>query len=172
MNVDWVELIHKLVSDPGRITRSWVEGLLSNGMTDVEYIEIAGLVSPVMVVDTFNKAVGLPLKTLPAANPGEPIRQRPRTAAMEDGFVPMIAVDALADDYVDLYDTQSWVPNVHRAFSLVPACTRIADNLMEAHYFAYEKVPRYSDADHSYAINKIQMELVASRVSVHNDCFY
>lgn len=167
-----VELIHKLITDPGRITRGWVNGLLTDAMTDAEYVEIAGLVSAVTVVDTFHAALGLPLRELPEPGTGEPSRARPRTAAMEAGYVPMIAADALADDYADLYDTRHWVPNVHRAFSLVPDATRVADDLMASHYFPYEMVPRYTDDTHSYAIIKMQMELLAARVSMHNDCFY
>ncbi len=167
-----VELIHKLVTDPGRITRSWVRELLAGGMEDTEYVEIAGLVSAVTVVDTFHAALGLPLRPLPDPDPGKPTRQRPRTAAPADTYVPTIAPDALADDYTDLYDTRLFVPNVHRAFSLVPEATRVANHLMASHYFPYEQVPRYTDADHDYAIDKMQMELLASRVSMHNDCFY
>ena len=43
---------------------------------------------------------------------------------------------------------------------------------MASHYFPYEQVPRYTDADHDYAIDKMQIELLAARVSMHNDCFY
>ena len=167
-----VELIHKLVTDPGRITRKWVEALLAGGMGDVEYVEIAGLVSAVMVVDTFHVAMSLPLRTLPEPVAGNPSGKRPRTAILEEGYVPMIPADALTDDCLDLYDTRYWVPNVHRAFSLVPAATRLANELMRTHYFPYEMVPRYTDTDHSYAINKMQIELVAARVSMYNDCFY
>ena len=167
-----VELIHKLVTDPGRITRSWVQELLASGLEDTEYVEIAGLVSAVTVVDTFHAALGLPLRPLPDPEPGKPNRQRPRTAAPGDTYVPTIAPDALADDYTDLYDTRLRVPNVHRAFSLVLEATRLANHLMASHYFPYEQVPRYTDADHDYAIDKLQMELLASRVSMYNDCFY
>jgi len=167
-----VELIHKLVTDPGRITRSWVSALLAGGLEDVEYVEIAGLVSALMVVDTFHVALGLPLRLLPEPMPGSPTKKRPRTAVLGEGYVPMIPADGLADDYTDLYDTRYWVPNVHRAFSLVPDATRMAGELMQSHYFPYEMVPRYTDQDHNYAIAKTQIELVASRVSKHNDCFY
>ena len=165
------ELIHKLVSDPGRIARAWVDTLLAE-MTDTEYVEVAGLVSAILVVDTFHAALGMPLRDLPTPQPGTPNRQRPLTAADEGAYVPMVPVDGLQGDYADLYDLPNWVPNVHRAFSLVPAATRTADVLMQTHYFPYEVVPRYTDADHEYAINKMQMELLASRVSLHNDCFY
>ena len=167
-----VELIHKLVTDPGRINRSWVRELFADGLEDTGYVEVAGLVSAVMVVDTFHAALGLPLRPLPDPEPGEPSRQRPRTAAPGDTYVPIIAPNALADDYTDLYDTRFMVPNVHRAFSLVPAATRLANHLMASHYFPYEQVPRYTDADHAYAIDRTQIELLAARVSMHNDCFY
>lgn len=167
-----VELIHKLVTDPGRITRSWVDQLHADGIGDGEYVEIAALVSSVLVVDTFHTALGLPLRELPTPIAGNPSGKRPRTAAMEDAFVPLIAADALTDDYTDIYDTEHFVPNVHRAFSLVPDATRLANVLMAAHYFPYEKVTQYTDADHNYAINKMQIELLAARVSKYNDCFY
>ena len=168
-----IELVHRLVTDPGRITRTWVERLLLNGLSDAEYVEIAGLVSAVLVVDTFHAALGLPLRDMPEAVAGEPTRRRPRTATHDNSYVPMIPVDGLVDDYTDLYDRQApWVPNVHRAFSLVPDATRVADDLMHSHYLPYERVPNYTNADHGRAIDKTQMELVASRVSIHNNCFY
>ena len=167
-----VEIIHKLANDPGRITRSWVEARLADGVEDVEYVEIAGIVSAACVVDTFHVALGMSLRPLPDPVAGAPSKERPRTAIDCGAFVPMIPVDGLADDYEDLYDTRHWVPNVHRAFSLVPGVTRIANDLMRTHYFEYELVPRYLDKDHGYAINKMQIELVASRVSIYNDCFY
>ena len=55
-----IELIHKLVTDPGRITHGWVKALLDSGMRDVEYVEIAGLASATMVVDTFHVWVHAP----------------------------------------------------------------------------------------------------------------
>ena len=50
MPVARVELVHKLTTDPGRITRSWVDGLIADGMEEVEYVEVAGLVSAVIVL--------------------------------------------------------------------------------------------------------------------------
>ena len=42
-----VELIHKLMTDPGRITRSWVDAFRADAMGDVQYVEVSGLVSAV-----------------------------------------------------------------------------------------------------------------------------
>ncbi|MDA7774158.1 hypothetical protein N8993_08220 [Pseudomonadales bacterium] len=167
-----VELVHKLTTDPGRVTRSWVDGLIADGMEEVEYIEVAGLLSAVIVVDTFRAALGLPLRELPLPVDGVPHGQTPETAVKEDSYVPMIPVNGLAADYIDLYDDRYFVPNVQRAFSLVPEATRLAATLMASHYVPYEMVARYTDADHSYGVNKMQMELIAARVSMYNDCFY
>ncbi len=167
-----VELIHKLVTDPGRISRAWVEGLFAEGIPDAEYVEISGLVSAVLVVDTFHRALGLPVRALPEPEAGAPTRRRPRTAVLDDAYVPMIPADGLTDDFLDLYEPGLPVANVHRAFTLVPDVTRLANDLMASHYFPYEHVTRYTDADHDYAITKTQIELTAARVSRYNDCFY
>ena len=173
----YVEIVHKLVTDPGRITRAWVNDRFDEGVSDAVYVEIVGLASAVIVVDTFHAALGLPLRELPKPRAGAPGQYRPPGAVLEQGsqqgFVPVIPIDRLDEETADLYDTsRSFVPNVHRAFSLVPDATRVANDLMQSHYFPYEMVPRYTDADHGYAINKVQMELLASRVSIYNDCFY
>ncbi len=76
-----VELIHKLVTDPGRISRSWMQALLAAGMTDVEYVEIGGLVSAVLVVDTFHAAMGLPLRALPEPEAGAAYGPRPMSTS-------------------------------------------------------------------------------------------
>ncbi len=168
----WVELVHRLSNDPGRIHRGWVQALLDDGLDEIEYVEIASLVSSLCVVDTFHEALGLPLRPLPEAISDNITYKRPVTAVEEGAYVSMIPVDGLQDDYADLYDTRHWVPNVHRAFSLVPDAARLANDLMGSHYFPYESVPQYTDKAHQYAITKTQMELVASRVSKNNDCFY
>src|SRR5262249_20264033 len=34
-----VEQIHAIVSDPGRLTRKWFDGVLASGTSDAEYVE-------------------------------------------------------------------------------------------------------------------------------------
>ena len=128
--------------------------------------------SVVAVIDTFARALALPLRSLPSPVPGAATGRRPETATDEGFFVPTVPVDGLKDDYADLYDTRHFIPAVQRAFSLVPDAVRISRVLMRAHYMVYEQVPVYTDADHERSLSKMQMELLATRVSNHNDCFY
>ena len=65
----------------------------------------------------------------------------------------------------------AFVPNVGRGLSLVPDAVRSAKDLMLAHYMRYDQVVTdYDPPDRP--INRSQMELVASRTSAKNACFY
>ena len=65
----------------------------------------------------------------------------------------------------------AFVPNVGRGLSLVPDAVRSARDLMLAHYMKYEQVVTdWEPRDRP--ISRSQMELVASRTSAKNDCFY
>lgn len=68
-----VELVHKLTNGSGRITHACVDGLIADGKQEVEYVEVAGLVSAVIVVDTFHAALGLSLRELPLPVDGTPL---------------------------------------------------------------------------------------------------
>lgn len=84
----------------------------------------------------------------------------------------MIPVNELATGYIDLYDGRYFGLNVQRAFSLALEATKLATTLMASHYVPYEMVSRYADADHSFGINKMQLEVVAALISMYNDCLY
>ena len=66
-----VEVVHRVVTDPGRIAGHWVEGLLEQGTTDCEYVETVGVTVATLVVDTFTRAIGCDLHVLPEARLGE-----------------------------------------------------------------------------------------------------
>ena len=167
-----VEIVHKIVTDPGRVTKTWVDQQLASGISDSAYVEIASLVCLILVVDTFRKGVDLSTLTEPDPLPGDPSGYRPPSATDEGAFVPMIPVNGLDEDTSDLFNPRAFVPNVQRAFSLVPDSTRLANQLMQSHYLDYQSVTQYTDDDHDRSISKAQMELVATQVSLYNDCFY
>ena len=61
--------------------------------------------------------------------------------------------------------------NVVRALSLVPDALRDWKELAAAQYIPLEKMRDYYQGD-ARALNRLQMELVAGRVSSINECFY
>lgn len=164
-----IDAIHRITTDPGRLTRSWLDGLVASGLAVEPYVEIVGTVAAVVSVDSFCRGIGVPAHPLPEPKPGIPSRYRPPSAVDRGAWVPMIPFDAAFGAEADLYP-RGYVPNVARAMSVVPDEVRTLSDLAEAHY-----LPAARTADLTapvYSLSRPQMELVAARVSVLNQCFY
>ena len=56
-----VDVIHRVVTDPGRLSKAWYEKVLAGGLEDTHYVEIIGVVITVVTVDVFCRGVGVPL---------------------------------------------------------------------------------------------------------------
>jgi hypothetical protein len=163
-----VDVIHRVVTDSGRLSKGWFEKILSHGLNDAQYIEIIGTVIGVMSIDTFCKGVGIALHPLPKPLPGKPSYQRPSTAKQEDAWVPMISVKDAIGAEADLFNGKM-TGNVMRALSLVPDEVRGLNKMSAAQYLPINKVMRM---DTGRVLNRAQIELIASRVSAINECFY
>jgi hypothetical protein len=165
-----VDVVHRIVTDSGRITSAWINSLQTEGIDDACYVEMLSVVTQVLVIDDFCLALAISPPPLPAPVPGIPAGVRPLSAKLEGAFVAWIPAGDQSEDS-KLFSARL-VPNMQRAMSLVPDAVRAAQELMSAHYMPYERVPVYRDGDHGRALSKSQMELLAARVSFLNDCFY
>ena len=67
-----IEIIHQIATDPGRLTRAWIDRALSGGLSDGAVIETVGVVVTTIAIDTFTRAIGLPVHPLPNPATGEP----------------------------------------------------------------------------------------------------
>lgn len=164
-----VDAVHRIRTDPGRLTRAWFEEIIASGLADARYVEIVGVVITVVGADTFARAIGVPPAPLPEPFAGEPSRLRPASAKDHGAWVPMIAPEDAAGAEADLYGTRSFVPNIRRALSLVPAEARAFGDMGSVHYFAIDDM---MDLTRQRAITRPQIELLAARVSALNQCFY
>jgi hypothetical protein len=61
--------------------------------------------------------------------------------------------------------------NVLRAFSAVPNAVRDWMMISSAQYLSFEGMANF-DSPENRSINRMQIELVAGRVSAVNECFY
>ena len=166
-----VDAVHRVVTDPGRLSRRWADEVFSGGVSDGQLVELVSVVCIVMLVDGFARAIGASPPALPGPRAGEPSRVRPSEAADEGYFVPTIPYAVGSRPELDLYAPDAFVPNVARGLSLVPDALRTAKDLMLAHYVQYQQVATdYEPPDRP--ISRSQMELVASRTSAKNECFY
>lgn len=163
-----VEVVHRVVSDPARLMKKWYDDCLASGLTEEEYVEIIGVVCSTVSIDSFTRAAGLPLRDLPSPTPGEPTRVRPHNAKPGGAWVPWIGRnDAEGDDIPRFGPPGS---NIRRALSLVP---EEAHGFMEMNEAQYLNGVQMRDFSTDYrAINRMQIELVAGRVSAINQCAY
>jgi hypothetical protein len=165
-----VEAVHRIATDPGRLTRRWLDGLLAAGLGEAAYVELVGIVVTVLGTDSFCRAIGVPSHALPAPEPGVPSLTRPAAARDEGAWVASIPGNAAHGPDADLYaDIPGPVPNVIRALSLVPDAVRTLKDLGAAHYMTTAEM---LDLTRGRAITRQQIELIAGRVSAVRQCFY
>jgi len=164
-----IEAIHAIVCDSSRLTRGWYESVLSDGLSDGQYVEIVGTVTALISTDRFCRGLGLPLHALPEPGEGGPSRYRPASAGPDEAWVPLVPRDNAGTPEADLWPSGS-LGNIIRTMSLVPDEVRTLRDLLQAHYVPFEKV-REPNAG-TGALSRPQMELVAAKVSIMNDCFF
>ena len=166
-----VEQIHRIVTDPSRLTRKWYDGLIDAGLTPEKYVEALGCMATTIAVDTFCQGIGIDIWPLPEAHPGEPTLIRP-PAEVGMAWVPTLTRD-LADGtaFEWIYGARKRVTNIYQAMTLVPEEVRgFFGEMVDAHYMPSQWTGDPDDLPHAITIP--QIEAVATRVSSLNGCFY
>jgi hypothetical protein len=143
--------------------------VIEGGLSVPAYVEIVGVTVMVTGVDYFARALGVPPAPLPEPRPGEPSRSEPESARAGIAWVPMIAPEDATGAEADLYDEAPFIPNIVRALSVVPPEARAMQRSSRAHYLPVAEIP---DPTARRALDRLQMELIAARVSALNQCFY
>jgi len=145
------EAAARLGGRPWTIRPDWIDKLAEQGLAPEVYVEIVGVVSRMTAVDTFHRALGFDLEPLPEPRPGAP-RPVETKARRTRGWVPMVGP-----------------PTIPTALSAVPA----ENEAMEAlHGAMYLTMAEMQDPDIRKTLHRTQMELVAARTSILNQCFY
>ena len=163
-----IDMIHRIVTDPARLSHAWFQTCLDGGLSEEEYVETLAVIASITVIDTFTKALGMALHPLPKAIAGAPGKKRPIRASQGAAWVSWIDKADVTDD-----DSRTFGPNatnVRRALSLVPTDAHRFMDLMAVHYLP-ENEKNDFDRD-TRAIDRQQIELIAGRVSAINQCVY
>lgn len=165
-----VDAAHRIVTDQGRITRGYVEDNAAAGLSKPAYVELVGIVVAVFSIDEFHRALGLELEPLPAPREGDISRYQPAMLSEDMGYVPTVPPDGTVGKEADL-----WPPgrtaNVVRALSLVPEALRDWRAIASAQYLSFAGMQNFVK-DEARSLTRMQMELIAGRVSAVNECFY
>jgi len=146
-------VVDKVTLDARAIDRDWAEWA-SGELGAERYVELVAVVATIVMLDVYAEAVGVDLTPLPYPEPGEPSRQRPDGLGDIGAYVPMLDPFPAA--------------NVARALSLVPDANRLFRTVSVPTYSA----PGFADLVWDTPLSRPQVELIASRVSALNECFY
>lgn len=164
-----VDVIHRVMTDPGRLSRQWFNSVMEAGLTEEQYVEIIGTLVALISIDRFCVGIGVPLHDLPQPQDGAPSQYRPEGLIEGDAWVPMLAADHDTGPEHDLFELRP-TGNVIRAMSLVPDEVRTLNDLGAVHYLRNSQVRDPSAS--AGTLNRMQMELVAARVAAARQCFY
>ncbi len=165
-----IDAVHRVVTDQTRITKAWIQENAAAGLSEGKYVELVGVVVCVFSIDEFCRALGLPPEPLPAPAPGEPSGYEPVGLESGTAMVAMVGNETYGPDEADLWPGGRSA-NVIRALSQVPAAARDWLAISDAQYLPLEKI-RNPASDTERTLNRMQIEIVAGRVSSHNECFY
>ncbi len=163
-----VDAVHRVVSDPARLTRALVDDLREAGLGDGHHVEMLGVVVTVYSIDQLARGLGLEPRPLPPARAGDPSGYEPPGLEADTAWVRMIGERHLGPDERDLWGAMGG--NVIRALSLVPDEVRTLKDLSSAHYLPMDTVVDLHAGRDS--LDRAQIELLAARVSALNECFY
>ena len=155
---DLVEIVHRITTDSGRMTRTWFEGVTDAGISPETYVEVVGLVATSIIMDSFGVALGAQLAEPPAARGGEPSSESNPDVIEAGAWVRLLDLEQEETD-LDI----PTAPNIFRAMGLVPSAI--------AHFFSVMR-SQYSLTEYDITLGRSQIELLASRVSSLNQCFY
>ena len=167
-----VRLARAVAVDSQNIDRQFCQDIQAQGVSEGAYVEIVALVSRLSNIDVFARGLGIPpRKLLEPANETLPSFERPAEAVDEGFFTASVpsapAGGALAES---LYG-ESPAGNIFRAVSLVPDEARRVMSLVSQQYFGAEHLLDFHAAS-DHALSRAQIELVATKVSEQNLCFY
>lgn len=170
LDLPTIDAIHRVITDQSRITQSYIDDNVARGLSEQQYVELVGIAVTVFSIDEFNRALGLASEPLPEPVSGDPSGYSPSKVERSTGFVSMIPANGISGEEADLWENGRSA-NVLRALTLVPNAVREWMKVADEQYLSLKRMAQFT-AFPDRAINRMQMELVAGRVSSINECFY
>ena len=164
-------VIASLAGNGKHITKKTMDNALNSGLSEAEYVELIGVTTRSICLDLFNKGLGLPYTNYEKPESSPPSQKLPRSLKNEGAWVQTVPAGQAGDiDGKELYG-ESQAPFIFRALSLVPEEAKEVMAITTNQYVPSEKLMRL-DFSHTKEFDRSQIELVAGRTSLLNECFY
>jgi hypothetical protein len=170
-----VEAVHRIVSDPSRLSEQWVLELKQEGFGYPQIIELIGIVTTGIAIDYLFWGLGLETPALPDPRPGNPTGGEPQDSGFHTAWVPTVIPEEAVGKVKAFYDTASnpmgGVAHVMQALSLAPETLLAFYDLAAVIYLPPGKVANPGSGT-GRSITRPQIELLAATVSAANACHY
>ena len=151
------DAIYRISRHAATLTREWYEKVTAE-INPLAFVELCGIACTIAPVMAFRRALSLPPLEICSAESGQPSNQKPNNiVSAELNWVPVIGP---ADKDAA----------VVQAFTAVPETNRVIWAMADAQY-----IPDKEMVDPNWTrgtLSRVQIELVATRVSQQRECFY
>lgn len=151
------DVVYRIARHAATLTRDWYAKVIVE-IDPLAFVELCGIVCTIAPISAFRRALDLPRIELGPVIKGEPNKSRPANiVAAQLNWVPVVGpadIDAA----------------VVQAFTAVPDTNRLIWAMADAQY-----IPDKEMVDPNWTrgtLSRVQMELVATRVSQQRECFY
>ncbi|NBQ04747.1 MAG: hypothetical protein EBU22_05555 [Actinobacteria bacterium] len=151
------DAIYRISRHAATLTREWYEKIVAE-IDPLAFVELCGIACTIASVGAFRRALKLPNLELGPVVAGAPSRSKPENLVMAQlNWVPVVGP---ADKEAA----------VVQAFTAVPETNRVIWAMADAQYIPDKEMvdPRWTRG----TLSRLQMELVATRVSQQRECFY
>jgi len=154
-----VDTIERITTESGALSGEWCAAVCER-LGEGAYGEMVAIVILLVPIDRFCLYLGRELEPFPEPMPGEPSREYPDDLVDNGAWIRQTAA-AVADKEL---------VNVSRAVSIVPAENTLRRQLVDALYMQGHSF--FDTVWERKALSRAQLELVATRTSSINQCFY
>ena len=146
------QIVAMVTLTPNEIRPAWIASTVAAGVDAFVYLELVSIVARLQAIDTYHFALGLDPAPLTQPVDGPPTGNINRAARVNLGWLPTVGP-----------------ASAPAALSALPGEHRLMFTIHDALYLSIEEM---GDLDADRGLHRTQMELVAGRTSVLNDCFY
>lgn len=151
------DVMYRISRHAATLTREWYEKVTAE-INPLAFVELCGIACTIAPVMAFRRSLGLPALEVGPAESGQPSNKEPdNIVAAQLNWVPVVGP---ADKDAA----------VVQAFTAVPETNRLIWAMADAQYIPDKEMidPNWTRG----TLSRVQMELIATRVSQQRECFY
>jgi len=151
------DVMYRISRHAATLTRDWYEKVTAE-INPLAFVELCGIACTIAPVMAFRRSLGLPALEVGPAESGQPSNKEPdNIVAAQLNWVPVVGP---ADKDAA----------VVQAFTAVPETNRLIWAMADAQYIPDKEMvdPKWTRG----TLSRVQMELIATRVSQQRECFY